>query len=168
MSTILKASFEHLCIIDCPASSTIKGLLCFMRKRATTSCNCSGSFVFVHLLCFGICAVLEAKQTSAASTSWRDVRRWAGADFVPLWFPETGVALTSHGNSHAHCSCCLWGAGQSNFYVFAVQRAGSLDWENALFLGHCETSIISVKLDPLDKKSVFIYLFFSDRDVLCV
>lgn len=84
MSTILKSSFEHLCIINCPASSTTKGLLGFMRKRATTSCNCSGSFAFIHLLCFGICAVLEAKQTGSAITSRRGVHRWAGADFVPL------------------------------------------------------------------------------------
>lgn len=53
--------------------------------------------MFIHLLCPGICAVLVARQTGAASTSRRGVHRWAGQTPSPhgLWFPKTDMALTS-------------------------------------------------------------------------
>ncbi len=59
---------------DCPASF-MKGLLCFIRGRAATPCNCFGSLCLFICYAPGICAVLAARQTGAASASRRGVLR---------------------------------------------------------------------------------------------
>lgn len=69
------------------------------------------------------------------------------ADFVLTWalIPKDWHGARILWYSHAHSNCCHGGMGQkaglSNIYLFTVQCADSLDWENALCLDERGTCI---------------------------
>lgn len=101
----------------------MKGLLCFMRERATTPCNCSGSLCL--FICYALASVPRSspgKQAPPAPAGGAFAGE-RGQTLSPhgLRFPENETALKSRRASQAHCSGCHgWGMGPRRAYQIFI------------------------------------------------
>lgn len=110
LSSVPQASLYYVWIIDYSASSAQTGLL-FYQQRPATSCNCLGAFMFIHLLCLGICAVLRASEHQAG---W--VCRWrGGVHFVPPCVGWDSQRQTQH--THGPMQLMLEGDGALGLHI---------------------------------------------------
>lgn len=142
LSSVLQASLYHLRITDYPASSVVKGLLCFISKGQQPLVIVPGLCVYSSVMPWHLCgACSQANRLCQHQPERRP--QVSGADFVPTW---ALIPKDWHGTHILWCSCAHCShhhgemgqkAGLSNIYLYAVQGVDSVEWENALCLDQC-------------------------------